>query len=160
MAFSADDIKKGSFVVLSNDPHVVLTVSHSHIGRGGGIFQTKIRNLKNGTILLKNFKQGESLTEAEIRKMQAVFIYERRPASAKATADKGEYWFHELGNPSSRFSIKATALEGKSIFLKPEMEVVALKFIKDGEEEVINIELPIKADYKVTHAPPNVRGNT
>ncbi|MBI2595100.1 MAG: hypothetical protein HYW38_02505 [Candidatus Colwellbacteria bacterium] len=40
------------------------------------------------------------------------------------------------------------------------MEVLALKFTKDDKEEIINIELPVKADYKVTHAPPNIRGNT
>lgn len=159
MALGASDLKKGGFIVLDSAPYVVLSVSHSHIGRGGAVFQTKIKNLKTGAILERNFKPGDSLGEAEITKMQAVFIYERR----------GEYWFRQLSNPANRFFINADALEGKSILLKPEMEVVALKYIKDEKaspdagrprEEIINIELPIKADYKVIEAPPNIKGST
>jgi len=159
MALGASDIKKGVFIVVEGAPYVVLSLVHSHIGRGGAVFQTKIRNLKTGAILERNFKPGETLTEAEIRKAQAKFIYERR----------GEYWFHEANKPANRFSIKAEVLEGKSVFLKPEMEVVALKFIKDDKaspgagrprEEIINVELPVKADYKVIESPPSIRGNT
>mgnify|MGYP001558622473 CR=1 FL=1 len=150
MAAGANDIKKGAFIVIEGAPYVVLSLSHSHIGRGGAVVQTKIRNLKTGAILDRNFKAGDSVKEAEIFKMQAKFIYERR----------GEYWFHETSKPANRFSIKAEALDNKRMFLKPEMEVVALKFIKDDEEEVINVELPVKADYKVIESPPGTRGNT
>lgn len=159
MALTASDLKKGSLIIIDGAPYAVLSVSHSHIGRGGAIFQTKIRNLKTGAILERNFKPGDSLREAEILKMQAQFIYERH----------SEFWFHQRGVPANRFSLSADALASKNIFLKPGMEVVALKFIKDekaspgdgrSREEIINIELPIKADYKVIEAPPNIRGNT
>ncbi len=150
MALGASDLKKGGFIVIDSAPYVVLSLSHSHIGRGGAVVQTKIRNLKSGTVLERNFRAGDSISEAEIRKMQARFIYARRD----------EYWFHETGKPGNRFFIRSQSLEEKAGLLKPEMEVVALKHIKDEKEEIINIELPIKADYKVTHAPPSLRGNT
>ena len=150
MALTASDLKKGSFIVFEGAPYVVLSLDHSHIGRGGAVFQTKVRNLKTGTILERNFKPGETLTEAEIRKVQTKFIYERR----------GEYWFNEKGMPANRFFISAEALGGKAVFLKPNMEVTALKFTREDKEEVINIELPIKADYKIVEAPPNIRGST
>ncbi|MBI2595099.1 MAG: hypothetical protein HYW38_02500 [Candidatus Colwellbacteria bacterium] len=102
MALGASDLKKGSAIVVDGTPYVVLTVSHSHVGRGGAVFQSKIKNLKTGNILERNFKPGDSVETAEISKMQAVFIYERRPASAKAAAGKGEYWFHQLGKPDQQ----------------------------------------------------------
>ena len=150
MAAGANDIKKGTFIVIEGAPYVVFSLSHSHIGRGGAVIQTKIRNLKTGAILDRNFKAGDSVKEAEIFKMQAQFIYERR----------GEYWFHETSKPVNRFFIKAEALDSKRMFLKPEMEVVALKFMKDDKEEIINVELPVKADYRVIEAPPGIRGST
>ena len=150
MAAGANDIRKGAFIAIEGIPYVVLSLSHSHIGRGGAVVQTKIRNLKTGAILDRNFKAGDSIKEAEISKMQAVFIYERR----------SEYWFHETSKPANRFSIKAEVLEDKRMLLKPGMEVVALKFTKDDEEEIINVELPVKADYKVIESPPSTRGNT
>lgn len=150
MARRASDLTKGSFIIVDRDPYVVLSLSHSHIGRGGAVFQTRIRNLRTGTILERNFKPGETLTEAAIVKIQAQFIYERR----------GEYWFYQKGMPANRFPLAATALKDKNTFLKPNMEVTALKFSKEDKEEVINIELPVKADYKVIQAPPSIRGNT
>lgn len=150
MARRASDLTKGSFIIVDRDPYVVLSLNHSHIGRGGAVFQTRIRNLRTGTILERNFKPGETLTEAAIVKIQAQFIYERR----------GEYWFYQKGMPANRFPLAATALKDKNTFLKPNMEVTALKFSKEDKEEVINIELPVKADYKVIQAPPSIRGNT
>ncbi len=150
MTLSINEVKKGSLLLIEADPYVVLESKHSHIGRGGAVLQTRIKNIKTGAILDRNFRSGESLKEAEIRKMPAKFIYERR----------GEYWFHEKDKPANRFSIETEALKDKAALLKPEMEVTALKFVQDDREEIINIELPIKADYKVTHAPPGIRGNT
>ncbi len=150
MALSANDIKKGDFIVIEKAPYAVLSASHSHIGRGGAVVQTKIKNLKTGAILDRNFRAGDAIHEAEIRKTQAKFIYERR----------GEYWFHEAGKPANRFFIKADVLGDKAALLKPEMEVTTLKYIREDEEETINIELPAKADYKVIEAPPGIRGNT
>lgn len=150
MSLTASDLKKGTFIVLEGAPYAVLSHSHSHIGRGGAVVQTKIRNLKTGATLERNFKSGDSFKEAEIKRIQARFIYER----------KGEYWFNQVGEAANRFFIPTEALEGKTMFLKPDMEVVALKFMRDEKGEVINVELPVKADYKVIDAPPNIRGST
>lgn len=150
MALSINDVKRGTFLLLDGDPYVVYSFKHLHMGRGGAVLQTKIRNLKTGVILDRNFRAGDSFKEAEIHKMQAKFIYERR----------GEYWFHEASKPANRFFIRTEALEEKAFLLKPEMEVTALKHIKDDQEEIINVELPIKADYKVLESPPGLRGNT
>ncbi|MEX2032963.1 MAG: elongation factor P [Candidatus Colwellbacteria bacterium] len=150
MALGVSELKKGGFIIIDGAPYVILSHSHSHIGRGGAVAQTKVRNLKTGVILDRNFKGGDSIKEAKISKMQAVFVYERR----------GEYWFHVAGKPANRFSIKAEVLEDKRVFLKPKMEVVALKFMKDDKGEIINVELPVKADYRVIEAPPGIRGST
>ena len=41
-------------------------------------------------------------------------------------------------------------------FLKPNTEVLAYKF----GDKIINIELPVKIDYKVVEAPPSYKGDT
>lgn len=150
MKLSINDIKKGSLLLLDSDPYLVLSFKHLHMGRGGAVLQTKIRNLKTGIILERNFRGGDSISEAEIRKIPAKFIYERR----------GEYWFHEMNKPANRFTIKTEALKAKAVLLTPAMEVIALKHIREEKEEIINIELPVKADYKVIESPPGIRGNT
>ena len=143
---SINDLKNGSLVVIGGDPYVVMSVKHQHIGRGGSSIQTKIRNLKTGQVLERNYKPSDEFEEAEVKKMKSVFLYENR----------GECWFNEMGNPKNRFSLKKEELGDQAEFLKPSLEILAIMF----DEKIINIELPIKIDCRVIEAPPALRGDT
>ena len=116
------------------------------MGRGSAVVQSKLKDLKTGKILEKSLRSSDDIEEAKIEKTAAQFIYERN----------GEYWLHEKGNPKNRFRIEGEAVGEEKEFLKSNMEVKAYSF----EGNIINIELPVKADYEVIDAPPNVRGNT
>jgi len=146
MSLGVNDIKKGSLITISGEPYLVMLVSHQHIGRGSANVQVKVKSLISGKIFDRNLKSSEEIDEAEITKVDAEFIYSRGE----------EYWFHEAGDPSNRFVIKEDVIGDQGAFLKPKMPVRAIKF----EDQIINVELPIKVEYKVTEAPPNVRGNT
>ncbi|OGY56240.1 MAG: hypothetical protein A2Y84_00455 [Candidatus Colwellbacteria bacterium RBG_13_48_8] len=141
-----NDLKRGLLITVSGEPYQVLTVRHVHMGRGGAVVQSKIKNLITGKIFERSFKPADDFDEAELEKINACFIYARQ----------GEYWFHEVGNPANRFSVAQSVIGEAALFLKPQMEVKALKFA----ERFINVEMPIKADYRVIEAPPSVRGNT
>jgi elongation factor P len=141
-----NDLKKGSLIVMEGEPYRVMSIKHSHMGRGSATSQVKVKSLVSGKILDRGLKPADEFEEAEIERTGAEFIYSRN--------DK--YWFHETGKPSDRFVIGAEAIGDQSDLLKPKMEVRAFRFKGD----IINVELPIKVEYKVTEAPPNVRGNT
>ncbi len=143
---STNDLQNGSLVVFEEKPYKVLKVTHLHKGRGGSSTQTSLKNLITGEILERNFKAANSFKEAEINKITAIFIY----------AQKGEFWFSEISNPKNRFKLSEKIIGNAVNFLKPNLEIVALKF----KDNIINIELPITADYKVIEAPPSIRGNT
>jgi elongation factor P len=150
MSLSINDLKKGVILMEGGDPYLVLSVNHLHLGRGGAVVQTKLRNLRSGKVFDRNFKPGEAIKEAEIEKLQAKFSHQKQ----------NTYWFHQLDNPANRFSLSQEILGEKALFLKAGMEVTALWLIKGREKEIISIELPIKADYRVIEAPPAIRGNT
>ena len=141
-----NDLKKGVLVVVDNEPYLIMKVSHQHIGRGGSTSEVKMKNLVNGKVFERNFKPSDNFEEAEVIRKDAEFIYSRN----------NEYWFHEAGNPSKRFSMDTETLGDGISFLKPKMVVRAIEF----NEKIISVELPIKVEYEVTEAPPNVRGNT
>lgn len=143
---SINDLKNGSVIVIDGAPYAVLSVKHQHIGRGGSSIQTKIKNLQTGQVYERNFKPSAEFEEAEVEKMKSRFIFESR----------GVYWFDEISNPKNRFSFKKEDLEDEARYLKPNLEITAVKF----NDKIINIELPPKADYKVVEAAPAVRGNT
>lgn len=107
--------------------------------------QTKIRNLKTGQLLSRNFKPADTFAEADIEKKPIKFIYGRR----------GEYVFSETNDPSKRFTLKEEVVKDNKKWLKPNTEVSAIFF----EDKIINLSLPIKMDLKVTEAPPGVQGD-
>lgn len=142
---SINDLKNGFFIVINNDPYIVLSVKHLHMGRGGSSVQTKIRHLRTGQVFERNFKPADSFESADVEKIKAKFIYNHRD----------EYWFSN-NDIKGRFCLGRDIIGGSVDYLKPEMEITALKF----KDKIINIELPIKADYKVKEAPPAIRGDT
>lgn len=141
-----NDLKNGDFVVIDGAPYQVLSVKHLHIGRGGSSAQTRIKNLKTGQVFERNYKPADSFGEADLEKFKVQFVY----------AHRGEYWFAEPGKPQSRFALMEEAIGEAKNFLKKDLTAVALKW----NDQVINIELPIKVDYLVIEAPPAVRGDT
>jgi elongation factor P len=71
-------------------------------------------------------------------------------------ASKGEYWFHEEGNPKNRFALNAEVVGEQGQFLKPNTRVETMIF----KDKVIQVDIPIKMEFKVIEAPPSIKGNT
>jgi len=140
------DIKKGKIIDLNGDPHEVLEHSHKVRARGSSVMQTRLRNLRTGTILQKAFHPADTTEEAEIEKMNARFIYAHRERCV----------FHKEGDPSHRFQLSREQVEDKLEYLVNGTPVTALFF----RGEMIGISIPIKMRIKVKEAPPGVKGNT
>lgn len=143
---SYTDLTKGVLFIFEGAPYEVLETHFLRMQQRKAVVQTKIRNLITGKILDRNFQASDFFEEAEIERKNAIFIYE----------SKGQYWFHEEGNPKNRFPLGADLLGDQGKFLKPNTKVATMVF--DGK--VIKVDIPIKMDFKVIEAPPAVRGNT
>lgn len=141
-----NNLERGLVILLEGAPHEVLSAAHSHIGRGGSVVETKLRNLKTGAVVSKNFKQADVFEEAKIEKRKHRFVYEHRDS----------YWFCDPENPKKRFSLQQSAIEEQAKFLKPGIVVETVQY----KDDIIAIKLPIKVDFAVTEAPPSIRGNT
>ncbi len=127
-------------------PYEVLETHFLRMQQRKAVVQTKIRNLITGKILDRNFQASDFFEEAEIERKSAMFIYE----------SKGEYWFHEEGNPRNRFALDTELLGNQGRFLKPNTKVMTMVF----DDKVIKVDIPIKMEFKVVEAPPAIRGNT
>jgi elongation factor P len=143
---SYTDLRKGVIFVFNGEPYEVVESHFLRMQQRKAVVQTKIKNLMTGKILDRNFQPSDNFEEAEIEKKEAVFIYK----------NKGEYWFHELGDPKARFSLPEEAVGEAGNFLKDNTQITTFYF----DEKVIQVKLPIKMDLKVVEAPPALKGNT
>jgi len=141
-----NELKVGTVFVKDGDPYRVLEYAFIRMQQRKPVTQLKIRNLISGKVQEFTAHVNDTFEKAEITAMPVKFIYENR----------GEYWFHEVGNPKNRFKLSAETIGEGVQFLKANTDVIADKF----EGKIINVELPIKMDLKVIEAPPAIKGNT
>ena len=143
---SYNELKIGTVFIKDGEPWKVIEYAFVRMQQRKPVVQLKIENLVNGKVVDYSAHQNEEYEEAEIDTTTVIFIYQSR----------GEFWFNEKGNPKNRFTLSVDVIGKAAQFLKTNLEVTAYKF----GEKVINVELPIKMDLKVTEAPPAVKGNT
>ena len=143
---SHTDLKNGVLIIVDGQPYEVLEANFIKKAQRRPTVKTKIKNLITGNTVTESAHPSDSYEDAEVERLNAIFIYERG----------GEYWFHETKDKSRRFSLSADVLGDQKGFLKTNTEVLAQTF----NGNVISVELPPKIDVKVTEAPPSIRGNT
>ena len=141
-----NSIKKDDVIIVGGQPNRVLGASHMKKARQGATVQLRLKNLLTGATVSKNFSSNERFEEADIERRELEFVYNHR----------NEYIFNNPQDKSQRFSLNEDQLNGIRLFLKGGLRVTAEYF----NDKIINIVLPIKVDYKVVEAPPNIKGNT
>lgn len=139
------DIKTGKTIAINNEPYLVIFHQHSKIGRAGAVLRTKLRNLKTGAVMEKTFQGADKIEEAEIAKSKAQFLYR-----------EGENFFFMDNASYEQFSLPKSVLGNLTDYLIEGTEVTILNY----NNSPINIELPVKMEFKVVEAPPALRGNT
>lgn len=146
MSLAYTDLRKGVLFIYEGAPYEVIESNFLRMQQRKAVVQTRIRNLITGKILDRNWQASDNFEEAEVVRKNAMFLY----------ANRGEYWFHEEGNPKARFQLSEEILGEPAQFLKPNTKVETFVF----NDTVIKVKLPIKMDFKVTEAPPSIKGNT
>lgn len=146
MSLGVNELKPKIFFIWENQPYEVLETHHLKMQQRRPVVQTRMRNLLNGKTLERNFAQSDVFEEADIGRKEVKFLYNHRD----------EYWFSEINDPAKRFKLDKTIIGDHYKYLKNNTILAAIMF----NGQIINIELPIKMDFKVTEAPPAIRGDT
>lgn len=141
-----NEILAKKVIVFGDEP--CLVISH-HVFRKQQrkpVNITKLKGLISGRLVENTFHQNDTTQEADLEKKIVTFIYE----------NKGEYWFHEHGDPSKRFTLSPDMIGDQVRFIKPKSDLDALLF----NDVIIGVTVPIKVELTVTEAAPAVKGNT
>lgn len=146
MSLGVNELKPKTFFIWEGQPYEVLETHHLKMQQRRPVVQTRMRNLLNGKTLERNFAQSDVFEEADIQREEVRFLYSHRD----------EFWFSEKDNPAKRFKLDKGIIGESARFLKPNTLIEAIKF----NDQIINIKLPIKMDFKVIEAPPAIRGDT
>lgn len=145
MAIEAGDFKTGLTLIIEGNIYIVLDFMHVKPGKGAAILKTKLKNLRTGAVLERNFNTTTRFEQALIERKVVQFSY---------SADD-IFYFMDLETYET-YELPATTVDFAKNFLIDGMEV-ALKFFGD---EVLGIDLPDKVELVVTETVDAVAGNT
>ncbi len=143
---SYNEIVPKTVIEYNNEPYEVLSSHVFRMQMRKPVNQTKLRQVISGKVIEISFHQSETVKEADIEWMDAVYLYSNR----------GESWFAEAGNPKNRFSFAEDAVHDQVQWLVPNKEIEVMVY----KEKPVSLKIPIKVDLKVKEAAPAVKGDT
>jgi len=141
----AGSIDKGMFLLIKNEPHLVVEREFVNPGKGTAFARLKLKNLITGQVLRETMKAPDNVEEATVAEKTCQYLY----------ADGESY--HFMDNASfEQFTVPFAGFEDKKFFM---MEGDSYKVVV-WDEKPIEIKLPPKMVYVVTEGSEGVKGDT
>lgn len=139
------EIKKGTNVKWAGEPYVVMDAHFVRMQARKPVMQTKLKHLITGEILEYSFKPGDRVEEADLSRNKANYLY------------KDENYAYFMDNKSyEQFQLPIATIGNRIKFLKDGTDVDVLYY----EGNPVSIDMPIKMNFKVTSAPPGIKGDS
>ena len=141
----AGNIRKGSYILFKNEPHLVTKTDFMSPGKGSAVMRVRYKSVKTGNTQEFTHKSTESVEELDISSRRMQYLY--HDADEVVLMEPATY---------EQLSVKASLLDDKLDLLTPELEIYALLY----NDQAIGFSLPHKIKLKVTHADEAVAGDT
>lgn len=143
--YEITDLKPGRAIQIDGEPYLVINSVFGRKSQSKANMQCKLKNLKTGAVIAKNFQGSEKIEEADVGYRKVQFLYGNGEA----------YTFMDL-NSYDQFDLSAETLGDSVGYLVEGNEVDALVF----QENPIGIKLKATVDLKVVETIPGVKGDT
>ena len=143
--YTITDLKPGRAITMDGQPYLVVASQFGRKSQSKANMQCKLKNLKTGAVVQKNFQGSEQVEPADIGYRRVQYLY----------GDGEQYTFMDLQS-YDQFFINREMLGETVQYLVEGGEVDALMF----EEKPIGIQLPSTVDLKIVETIPGVKGDT
>lgn len=141
---STSDFRNGMKLEFEGEPYVIVEFQHVKPGKGGAFVRTKLKHLKTGLILERNFRSGEKFEIPDIEDLEMQYLY----------CDNDQYCMMDMQTYEQRFLTREQI--GDSRLFMPENCIVTILFYRG---EAIGVELPTFVDLEIVKTEPGVKGD-
>ena len=145
VTISINDARPGKRLEIDDVVYQVVDRQHVKPGKGPAFVRTKLRNIRQGTVVDRTFRAGEKVELADVSGKELQYLYR----------DGDEFHFMDL-ETYEQMAIPETSLGDTPKYLK-ESDTIQVLFYKG---EAIDVEMPSAVDLKVTETQPGMRGDT
>lgn len=143
--YSTNEFKAGVKIMLDGEPYSIIENEFVKPGKGQAFNRVKIRNLKNGRVIERTFKSGDTVEGADVADIEVQFLY-----------SDGESWHFMDPVSFEQYSIGETVLGDTKQWLKE--QAVCMLTLWNGTP--LAVEPPTFIVLKIVETDPGVRGDT
>jgi len=141
----ASEMRKGQTVKIDGKLYAIVDYQHVKLGKGGAVYQTKLKSLVDGTIQNVRLRSEETVEEAFLDKRTYEYLYSS--GSEHVLMDTKTY---------DQISLDDDAFGDGPKFLKANARLQVSMY----QGRPLIVELPNTVDLEVTDTPPEIRGAT
>lgn len=140
----AGNIKKGSYILHRNQPHLVLYVKFVSPGKGSAFSKVKMRNMRSGANVEFSFKSHDSVEELDVQSKEMQFLYKSGDEIIFMDPDSYE-----------QVTVPAELVGDQVAMLTSELKIYVIFY----EDKALGVSLPPKVKLKVTKADEAIAGD-
>lgn len=145
MGISATQIRKGMILQIDGEYFKVHDFTHVTPGKGGAMMQTRLRNLRTGSIVDRRFRSAESVEKIQQDNRAMQYLYQ----------EGDMYTFMDL-ETYEQVAFPAEQIEDAVPYLVESLEVT-VAYVADSP---LGIELPGTIELSVVATDPAIKGAT
>lgn len=141
----ASEMRKGQTVKIDDKLYAIVDYQHVKLGKGGAVYQTKIKSLADGTIQNVRLRSEENVEEAFLDKRTYEYLY----------SSPGEHVLMDT-TTFDQITLDDDAFGDGPKYCKPNTQLQVSMY----EGKPVIVTLPNTVDLEVTDAPPEIKGAT
>lgn len=141
----ASEMKKGQSVNVDGKLFIIVDYQHVKLGKGGAVYQTKLKSLADGSIQNIRLRSDEQIEEAYLDKRKYEYLYSA--GSEHVLMDIENY---------EQITLDDDAFGDGPKYLKPNEQLQVSLY----EGNPVVVDLPNTVDLEVVQAPPEIKGAT
>ena len=141
----ASEMQKGLTINIDGKLYAIVDYQHVKLGKGGAVYQTKLKSLADGSIQNARLRSEEIIEQVDLDKRTYEYLYSS--GNQHILMDTATYDQITLDDDAFGNSVK---------YLKPNSQLQVSMY----EGKPVIVTLPITVDLRVTDTPPEIKGAT
>lgn len=141
----ASEMEKGMVVKVEGKLYTIIGFEHVKLGKGGAVFQTKLKGVVDGLTQNLRIRSEDTLEEVDVEKRAFEYLY----------SSGGEHVIMDMSN-FEQMSLDDDMFGDGKKYLKPNMPLQVSMF----EGKPIVVTLPFTVDLEVMETPPEMKKAT
>ena len=141
----ASEMRKGQTVTIDGKLFAVVDYQHIKLGKGGAVYQTKLKSLTDGSIQNVRLRAEETVEEAYLDKRTYEYLYSS--GSEHVLMDTGTY---------EQISLDDDVFGDGPKYLKPNTQLQVSMY----QAKPVVVTLPNTVDLEITDTQPAIKGAT